>query len=204
MLEEEHLEILRVCEASENANPKDPAIFNTGDHCGYCPGRGFCPPTSGELSAMLRMDVTAPDMLKKILPFNDLKRIIKNAETLLDLADAQTNEGVVIPGFKRVAKQSKRSYADVEAVEAVIKGSRKLTFEETHAHTLLPFTKLEALFKKKNKAFKKADKKGISFAKMIEPLLKKGSPGTKLASSDDPTPAVPGLGAIAALLERKD
>ena len=47
-------------------------------------------------------------------------------------------------------------------------------------------------------------KKGLDFEKLFGEFVRQGSTGTTLAAEDDKRQAVPALGAIAALLERKD
>ena len=218
-LEIEEAEIRVAC-----ANSKDLKIypvdalpheaFKTGDHCLFCPGKGLCPPTSGEIAAMRRLDVTAPNILENFPPFAELKRVIKNAEALLILAKNQMDEGVEIPNFgaKLVPKQARRSYIDIEAAEAVAKKSKKLKREEVYSMVLLTPPQMEKMLKAKlddlkktliEDKFKNLIKSGkLDFEKLFGPLVQKVSSGTTLASEDDPREAAPGMGALKALLAK--
>lgn len=187
-LPEARQRILEVCAAAEVPD----APFCPGDHCQFCPGRGLCPPTSGEISAMLRLDVTAPDVLEIIPSYEEIKRVAKNCEVLLSLVHTQLGEGVVIPGFKLVPKQARRSYTDEVAAELVAKKSRKLKREEVYAMKLLSPAQMEKLLKAK----------GMDFEKLFGSLVQKVASGTTLAGEDDPREANPGMGALQALLNR--
>lgn len=188
LLPEAYQRILAVCKRAEQPG----APFKSGDHCRFCSGRGLCPATSGEVSAILRLDVTAPDLIKHIPTFEVVARTEQTIKALRILVHNQIEEGVEIPGWKIVPKRASRSYTDESAAELVAKKSRKLKREEVYAMKFLSPPQMEKLLKAK----------GLDFEALFGSLVKKVSSGTTLASADDSREASPGLGALKAILDR--
>ncbi len=166
--------------------------FNSGDHCNFCTARGLCPATSGEVSAMLRLDVTAPDLLGDLPTFVELAQAEKTIKAIRALVHAQLDEGVEIPGFKLVPKRASRVYTDEPAVREIIRRSKKIKRAEAYQDTLFTPPQLEKMCKAKE----------LDFDALFGEYVDKISSGTTLADESDKRKAVPGLAGLKALLER--
>lgn len=177
---------------AEQVDPADPCQFAKGDWCRFCAGNGLCPPTSGALSAIRRLDVTAPDILKLIPTFDDLAEMEVSIKAIRSLVHSQIEEGVDVKGFKIVPKRASRSYTDEEIVRAIVKRSRKIKREDAYKDSLLPPAQLEKMCKRL----------GLDFEKLFGAHIQKVSSGTTLAAADDKRSAAPSIGALNALLER--
>ena len=191
-LEETYREAITAETIAEQANPNDPCQFAKGDWCRWCAGNGLCPPTSGALAAIRRLDVTAPDLLDDIPTFSELAEIDVTLKRLRALVHSQLEEGVDIAGFKLVPKRSSRSYTDEAIVRDLVKRSRKIKREDAYKDSLLPPAQLEKMCKRL----------GLDFEKLFGAHVQKVSSGTTLADANDKRSAVPSIGALNALLER--
>lgn len=163
-----------------------------GDWCRFCPGRGLCSATNGELMAALRLDLKAPELLSRIPTFEQLDRVKATVKAIEKLVHAQIEAGAKIPGYKLVAKRASRSYSDLEAAEGIAKRSRKLKKDESYDYELKSPPQMEILCKKK----------GLDFGKLFGDVVQKVSSGTTLASESDERNAIPGMAELASLLDR--
>ncbi len=188
VLVQELKEILDAVEESKKDNPE----FASGDHCRFCMGRGLCPATSGEVSAMARIDSTAPDLLKSLPTFDQLSQAEDTIKAIRALVHSQLEEGVEIEGFKLVAKRANRSYSNEAAVQDIVRRSKKIKREEAYTDIFKTPAKLEKMCKSK----------GLDFDALFGAFVQKVSSGTTLASSEDPREAAPGRAALQKLLDR--
>ena len=177
---------------AESCGLDDLRLFNTGDHCRFCAGNGLCPPTSGALSAIRRLDVTAPDILKLIPTFAALAEMEVSIKAIRSLVHSQLEEGVDIAGFKLVPKRASRSYTDEAIVRDLVKRSRKIRREDAYTDSLLSPAQLEIMCKRLE----------LDFEKLFGAHVQKVSSGTTLADADDKRSTAPSIGALNALLER--
>ena len=191
-LDTTHVEALAAESYAESCDPNDPVLFSKGDHCRFCAGNGLCPPTSGALAAIRRLDVTAPDLLDEIPTFAELAQIDVTLKRLRALVHSQLEEGVEIAGFKLVPKRASRSYTDEEIVREIVKRSRKIKREDAYKDSLLTPAQLEIMCKRL----------GLDFEKLFGAHVQKTSSGTTLADADDKRSSAPSIGALSALLER--
>jgi len=185
-------EALHAQDDAENSNVDDHHQFDSGDHCRFCAGNGFCPATSGKVAAMRRIDVTAPDILKLIPTFRELAEVETTIKAIRALVHSQLEEGVDITGFKLVPKRAQRSYVDEDEVRARVKKSRKIKREDAYKDSLLTPPQLEKMCKRLD----------LDFEGLFGDQVQKISSGTTLADASDKRSAAPSIGALNALLER--
>ena len=104
---------------------------NAGSWCMYCDGKQLCPEIIKETSAVARLqftEISQPEALtvqhlpnpetmtmEQILKFKELMPVLKNwDETLDNFLVNQIRKGVVVPGFKRVQKISRKKWHDAD------------------------------------------------------------------------------------------
>jgi len=173
------------------AEGKDPE-FKVSDACTFCPGKGLCPPTSGELQHLLRVDVKAPEVLKRLPTFEELERMDASLKALRTFIHEQLELGVTVPSYKLVPKRASRVYTDQAAAEEVAKRTRKLKRDEVYDFEFKSPPQLEKVCKAKD----------LSYEEMFGPFIAKRSSGTTLASVDDKRDAVPGIEGLKLLLNQ--
>lgn len=166
--------------------------FSKGKWCKFCPAKGHCPATDGTIQKMRRLDLSAPDIIAKLPTWDELqgaKAIIKHIEEFIL---AQVDQGSRVKDYKIIPTRASRVYTDEDAVKKLIRNSRKIKTADAYVTTLRTPTQMEKLCKEL----------GLDYFEMFGALVKKVSSGTKLASLSDPQVGVPGLGELAALLDR--
>jgi hypothetical protein len=188
------VEVSKAIDYAEKSDPTSLVDFTTGDHCRFCPARGLCPATSGEMQVAIRLDLTAPDLIERIPTFDELERVELTCKAIRQLVHEQLEAGADLPGkgYKLVPKRASRSWKDEGAATKVAKGSRKLRHAETHTAILLTPPQMEKLCKKK----------GLSYEELFGPHVQKISSGTTLAADDDPRAGVPGVNELNKLLDK--
>lgn len=165
-----------------------------GAWCSFCPGMGVCDATNGQMMAMRRLDLQAPDLFDKLPTFDELELAETVCAKLRKLIGEQIDAGadLTAKGYKKVPTDARRKYVDLEAAERVAKSSRKLKKSETHDSKLLSPSQMEKLCKRK----------GLDFKELFGDYVKSVSGGTKLARAEDSRPGVPSIGELHALLNR--
>lgn len=188
-----YADALEVSAADPDGALKRADEFHTGDWCRFCPGNGICPPTSGAVAAMARLDVSAPDLIPNLPSFDELERVEITVKKIREFIHEQIEQGVLISGFKIVPKQARRSYSDEAAVREIVRRSKKIKRIEAYTDDLLSPAQLEKMCKRKK----------LDFSALFGAHVHKVSSGTTLVSEDDKREETPGIGALKALLDRK-
>lgn len=151
-----------------------------GPHCRFCPAEALCPTKKGLVQAQQSL----PDVRQ--MQMQELGHALKLADGLESwiravkkMAHEQLTEGVSIPGYKLVDKRATRVWSDPEAVQQVIKNSKKIKKEDAYTHKLLSPAQLEKVCKHKK----------VPWA-TFKPYIAKLSSGTTLTTADDPRPEI--------------
>lgn len=171
---------VRVSNALIEAKSDDPGLPCPGSHCAFCPAEAICPAKTGELQALARLDVTNPEVIKNLPSYEEIAQIESTIKAIKKLVHEQLEEGVNIPGFKLVNKRASRVYNDQEAVEDVIRRSKKLKKDDAYDFKVKSPAQLEKVCKSK----------GVDFKKTFGEFISSVSSGTTLASENDKREAV--------------
>ena len=99
---------------------RDDAPLKVGDHCRWCTAKPICPLMNGAAQRALQVQVMA-------LPVAQISEALHTAEMLEQwitdvraLALQTLREGATLPGFKLVAKQSRRQWVDESVAKAAL------------------------------------------------------------------------------------
>ena len=92
--------------------------MTTGDHCRWCAAKPVCPAMTGEVERALKTQLAA-------LPVEQIAQQLEQADAiesyltdLRALAFQMLQNGQPVPGYKLVAKQSRRQWVDKAKIEA--------------------------------------------------------------------------------------
>lgn len=153
--------------------------MQTGDHCRWCTAKPICPKMTGAADRALKVQLAA-------LPAEQIATKLQQADMLEDyikdlraLAFKMLENGHPVPGYKLVAKQSRRQWADTAKIEAWVDAKGiKDAYEPV---TIKSPAQLEKVLKKAKIDFP---------ADMVVSV----SSGDTLAPESDPRPAVLQIG----------
>lgn len=161
-----------------SATPEPP--MQTGDHCRWCAAKPTCPAMNGQVERALKTQLAS-------LPVEQIAMQLQQADAIEDylrdlraLAFQMLEKGIPVPGYKLVAKQSRRQWVNEDklAAWAAEKG-------------LKPDDIIDAKFKSPAQLEKVLKKAKIEFpADMVVSV----SSGDTLAPESDPRPAVLQIG----------
>lgn len=163
--------------------------LETGDHCTFCPAAALCPRKLCKAEEALRIDVvadTAPELLAEALEL--ASEVEKWASAVFKFAHEQQENGVHIPGWKRVAKRPTTNWIDEN--EALKWLTRNLG--ATVAKRVQPITVAQAK-KEAKKAGKELDFNKYTVTK---------SSGTNIVREDDKRAALPSARALEVALAK--
>jgi len=157
----------------------DNAPMQTGDHCRWCTAKPICPQMTGAVERALKTQLAA-------LPAEQIATKLQQADMLEDyikdlraLAFKMLEGGQPVPGYKLVAKQSRRQWVDTAKIEAWVDANEiKDAYEPV---TIKSPAQLEKVLKKAKIDFP---------ADMVVSV----SSGDTLAPESDPRPAVLQIG----------
>jgi hypothetical protein len=157
----------------------DNTLMQTGDHCRWCTAKPICPQMTGAVDRALKTQLAA-------LPAEQIATQLQQADMLEDyiksvraLAFQMLESGHPVPGYKLVAKQSRRQWVDTAKIEAWVDANEiKDAYEPV---TIKSPAQLEKVLKKAKIDFP---------ADMVVSV----SSGDTLAPESDPRPAVLQIG----------
>jgi hypothetical protein len=168
---------------------EDPsAILKAGEHCKFCPAKGFCPELrkTAEKNAMVEFtpagtntppapNFLTPEQVNQILRDAD---VVENwIAAVREYAHSTLANGGSIPTWKLVAKRANKVWSD-ELDAAMLLSDLGVPEDRIYKKKIISPSAAEKLLPKATK-------------KQIEPLVQKGvSSGTTLAREEDPRPAV--------------
>ena len=146
----------------------------SGAWCKFCPAEAICPAKTG-LMEKARMIDPASAELKTIVEAMHLAEELESwVGAVKKIAYEQAELGMPISGYKLVNKRPIRVWTDVDAVEDVVKRTRKVHKGDAHEHKLFSPAKMEKLF----------HAKGVEF-KRLEHLVASVSSGSVLVKNTD-------------------
>ena len=160
---------------------KPDAPLMHGDHCRWCAAKPICPRMTGAVDRALKVQLESIDAAT-------LGKYLQNAELLEEwikdlraLAHRMLEKNVPVPGYKLVAKQSRRKWTDEQAARKALldMGLKESVVVET---SIMSPAQAEKALKKR-------------FSELPEGLIKSESSGTPLAPESDDRPAVLSIGA---------
>ena len=160
---------------------KPDAPLMHGDHCRWCAAKPICPRMTGAVDRALKVQLESIDAAT-------LGKYLQNAELLEEwikdlraLAHRMLEKNVPVPGYKLVAKQSRRKWTDEQAARKALldMGLKESVVVET---SIMSPAQAEKALKKR-------------FSELPEGLIKSESSGTTLAPESDDRPAVLTIGA---------
>jgi len=153
--------------------------MQTGDHCRWCTAKPICPQMTGAVDRALKTQLAAlpaEQIATKLQQADMLEDYIKNVRAL---AFQMLESGHPVPGYKLVAKQSRRQWVDTAKIEAWVDAKGiKDAYEPV---TIKSPAQLEKVLKKAKIDFP---------ADMVVSV----SSGDTLAPESDPRPAVLQIG----------
>ena len=160
---------------------KPDAPLMHGDHCRWCAAKPICPRMTGAVDRALKVQLESIDAAT-------LGKYLQNAELLEEwikdlraLAHRMLEKNVPVPGYKLVAKQSRRKWTDEQAARKALldMGLKESVVVET---SIMSPAQAEKALK-------------MRFSELPEGLIKSESSGTTLAPESDDRPAVLTIGA---------
>jgi hypothetical protein len=167
---------------------KPNAALKAGSHCRFCTAKPVCPQMTGAADRAMAVQV-------KNIDTDQLAVYLQQADLLEDwikdlraLAFNLLEKNVPVYGYKLVAKQARRKWADEEQARKVLldMGLKESVVVET---SIMSPAQAEKALKKR-------------FSELPEGLIKSESSGTTLASATDPRPAVLQLSGLTAALSK--
>lgn len=164
----------RIDEAIREAKTPEARIV-PGDHCRFCPAASVCPALRLATKTIARAsDFPPPAEVEKLASVLDqAERVEAFLSACREAAIGLLENGVDIPGWKLVAKRSRRVWKDEEAVVRRLK-SRKFRQEDYCDQKLKGLKEIEKLLGKET----------------VDKLTEKPDAGTTLAPITDPRPAI--------------
>lgn len=166
------------------------APLKAGDHCRFCPAKGFCPELrgAGERAAMVEFteagtntpaapNFLTPDQINRILRDADITEIWINA--VREYAHGVLTSGQPVTGWKLVQKRANRVWAD-EMEAAMTLHALGVPEEKIYVKKMVSPAAGEKLLPKKVRT---------ELSALIRPGV---SSGTTLARVEDPRPALVG------------
>lgn len=166
------------------------APLKAGDHCQFCPAKGFCPELRGAGARAAMVEFTevgvntpaapnflTPEQIDRILRDADVTEVWINA--VREYAKGMLVGGGTIPGWKLVAKRANRQWTD-QLDAALTLQALGVPEDKIYTKKIVSPAQGEKLLPKKVRK---------ELAELIVPGV---SSGTTLARAEDPRPAVLG------------
>jgi hypothetical protein len=156
------------------------AKLNPGDHCRFCPAKPTCPAMTGAVDRALKVKLDAVDdeMLGKYA--SNAVLLQGWIDDLNALVRTKIEKGYKIPGWKLVAKQSRRKWVNESEVVHWLDG-KGLEAREIYSTEIRSPAQMEKVLKKRKLA-------------LPDELVVSVSSGDTLAPESDPRPAVLQIG----------
>ncbi|CAB4157574.1 Protein of unknown function DUF2800 [uncultured Caudovirales phage] len=152
--------------------------MQTGDHCRWCAAKPVCPQMNGEVDRALKVQLANLPAEQIALQLEQADAIESYLTDLRALAFQMLENGQPVPGYKLVAKQSRRQWVDENAVELWVYNDM---IPDAYYAKLKSPAQMEKMLKKLGKELPKE-------------LVVSVSSGSTLAPDSDPRPAVLQLG----------
>jgi len=146
------------------------APLRTGDHCRWCPARGFCPQMTGEVERLTRLQLESLDEQALARALSLAQRLESFIDAAKELAQARLEADLPVPGFKLVAKRATRKWIDEAR-------AREVLGEEFIERSLMSPSAVEKMLKQRSE-------------KLPDDLVVAISSGSTVVPDSDPRPAV--------------
>ena len=150
------------------------APLRSGDHCRWCPARGFCPQMTGEVERLTRLQLESLDEQALARALALAQRLESFIDAAKDLAQARLEADLPVPGFKLVAKRAVRKWVDEARARAVLG-------EEFIERSLMTPAAVEKVLKQRKET-------------LPPDLVVAVSSGSTVVPDSDPRPAVLNVG----------
>jgi RecB family exonuclease len=150
------------------------APLRSGDHCRWCPARGFCPQMTGEVERLTRLQLESLDEQALARALSLAQRLESFIDAAKDLAQARLEADLPVPGFKLVAKRAVRKWADEAR-------AREVLGEEFIERSLMTPAAVEKVLKQRKLT-------------LPDDLVVAVSSGSTVVAESDPRPAVLNVG----------
>jgi RecB family exonuclease len=150
------------------------APLRAGDHCRWCPARGFCPQMTGEVERLTRLQLESLDEQALARALSLAQRLESFIDAAKELAQARLEADLPVPGYKLVAKRAVRKWVDEARTRAVLG-------EEFIERSLMTPAAVEKVLKQRKE-------------KLPDDLVVAISSGSTVVPDSDPRPAVLNVG----------
>ena len=150
------------------------APLRSGDHCRWCPARGFCPQMTGEVERLTRLQLESLDEQALARALSLAQRLESFIDAAKELAQARLENDLPVPGFKLVAKRAVRKWVDEARARAVLG-------EEFIERSLMTPAAVEKVLKQRKLT-------------LPDDLVVAVSSGSTVVPDSDPRPAVLNVG----------
>ena len=152
--------------------------MQTGDHCRWCAAKPVCPQMTGEVDRALRLQLANLPAEQIAMQLEQADRLEDYIKDLRALAFQMLEKEHPVPGYKLVAKQSRRQWVDEEKAKQFLLKS-----------LVEPYKELEVISPAQAEKVLKKIK-----IELPSELVVSVSSGSTLAPDSDPRPAVLQLG----------
>lgn len=125
-------------------------VFKTGSHCRWCKAKKGCPLLNLDANQALRTSQAdlEKDISEWLAAAEQLKDWIREIE---QWAFRRLEDGHEVKGYKLVAKNARRKWADEEAAEGYFSSMRSVKADEFAPRKMLSVAQMEKLLKSKGK-----------------------------------------------------
>lgn len=175
--EDPHVTVHALKQGLDALNEQFPhAVFKTGDHCRWCKAKKACPVKN--INANLALDETEDDLAANVSEWlavtDDLKDWIREIE---QWAFKRLEDGHTVDGWKLVAKNARRKWADEDNAFEHFSNMRSVKADEFAPRSMLSVAQMEKLLKRKKKD-------------LPDDLVLNESSGLKMVPEDNPGESV--------------
>jgi len=168
------VELAKAVRESSWPNP----TMQTGDHCRWCAAKPICPQMNGEVDRALKLQLANLPAEQIAMQLEQADRLEDYIKDLRALAFQMLEKEHPVPGYKLVAKQSRRQWADeTKAKDFLLKS------------LVEPYKELEVISPAQAEKLLKKIK-----VELPSELVVSVSSGSTLAPDSDPRPAVLQIG----------
>ena len=168
------VELAKAVRESSWPNP----TMQTGDHCRWCAAKPICPQMNGEVDRALKLQLASLPAEQIAIQLEQADRLEDYIKDLRALAFQMLEKDHPVPGYKLVAKQSRRQWVNEEKAKQFLMKS-----------LVEPYKELEVISPAQAEKLLKKIK-----IELPSDLVVSVSSGSTLAPDSDPRPAVLQIG----------
>jgi hypothetical protein len=168
------VELAKAVRESSWPNP----TMQTGDHCRWCAAKPICPQMNGEVDRALKVQLASLPAEQIAMQLEQADRLEDYIKDLRALAFQMLEKEHPVPGYKLVAKQSRRQWVNEEKAKQFLMKS-----------LVEPYKELEVISPAQAEKLLKKIK-----IELPSELVVSVSSGSTLAPDSDPRPAVLQIG----------